>query len=241
LKTSEDRRAVFYNNPTSEGLRPPVRIGWVYLLEFLRDGRTPIRAVSDEAIRHYLPLLYGPGRIIELGAPSDYYRRFVPAEQDYHITDGSEYALERVDMTRMPFEAETVDAFVSIFSLEHIYEYGQAIAEVERTLKPGGRFLLVMPFLYYFHGAPDDYIRLTRSGLLRLLNRFRILVVESLGNRALFTAEMYHEKTEMGHRSSALRRFWLRLLGTAFVGFQILRPSNDEAYASAYLVVCEKR
>lgn len=240
LKRSNHGRATFHHQPAPGEEQVSISLGWRYLWEFLRDGRTPIRALSDEAVRRYLPLLYGPGRIVELGAPSEYYRRFAPRDQDYQITDCSGQAAERVDMTQMPFESETIDAFVSIFSLEHIYEYSKAINEVERALKKGGRFLLVMPFLYYYHAAPDDYVRLTKSALLRLLEGFRILAIRSLGSRALFVAEMYHEKSEMGHRSSWLRRLLLRCIGAAFLAAHIWRPASEEAYASAYLVVCER-
>jgi ubiquinone/menaquinone biosynthesis C-methylase UbiE len=52
-----------------------------------------------------------------------------------------------------------VDAFFTAFALEHIRNYRKAFSEMERALKPGGRMLIVVPFLYYYHGAPDDYVR----------------------------------------------------------------------------------
>jgi SAM-dependent methyltransferase len=225
-----------------DGMSAPgaIKLGWRYLVEFLRDGRTPIRAISDEAVRQYLPFLYGPGAIIELGAPSDYYRCFAPAEQNYQITDYSDRAAFKVNMTDMPFDNETVDAFVSVFSLEHVQNYQRALAEVRRTLKKRGRFLLIMPFLYYYHAAPDDYVRLTRSALLAELRGYRFLAVESLGSRALFVAEMYHEKAEMGHSSSWLRRTVFRCMASIFVASYVWRAANEEIYASAILVLCEK-
>ena len=217
-----------------------MKLGWRYLIEFIRDGRTPIRALSDEAIRQHLPLLFGDGQIVELGAASDHYRRFAPDEQDYLTTNYNEGAANHVDMTRMPFGDESVAAFVSIFSLEHVYEYQRAIAEIERSLRPGGRLLLVMPFLYYYHAAPDDFVRLTKSALLRLLRNFTVLAIENVGSRALFVAEMYHEKAAMGHQSSRFRRLWLRLLGAGFIASHVWRAADTDAYASAYLIVCEK-
>ena len=236
----DDGQAKFLRDYDGMSAPGAIKLGWHYLVEFLRDGRTPIRAISDEAVRQYLPFLYGPGAIIELGAPSDYYSCFAPAEQQYKITDYSDRAAFKVDMTDMPFDDETVDAFVSVFSLEHVHNYQRALAEVRRTLKKNGRFLLIMPFLYYYHAAPDDYVRLTRSALMAELSGYRFLAVESLGSRALFVAEMYHEKAEMGHSSSWLRRTVLRCMASIFVAYSIWRAANEETYASAILVLCEK-
>ena len=97
-----------------------------------------------------------------------------------------------------------------------------------------------MPFLYYYHAAPDDYVRLTKSALLGLLSSFRILAAQSLGNRALFVAEMYHEKSEMGHSSSWVNRALLRSAGALFLTAYLWHPINHDVYASAILVLCEK-
>lgn len=236
----DEGSARFVRNSDEVTTGRPLRLPWGYLMEFLKDGRTPIRALSDEAIRRYLPFLYGPGTIVELGAPSDYYRAFAPAEQEYHVTDNSGHARHKVDMTRMPFANDSVDAFISVFAMEHVREYRKAFAEVKRTLKRRGRFLLLMPFLYYYHAAPEDYVRLTRPALLAELDGFRFLAVENLGNRALCVAEMYHEKTDMGHSSSWLRRAVLRALTCIFLISFLWKGRNDEAYASAILVLCEK-
>lgn len=233
-------QAKFLHDCDGVSIPGAIKLGWRYLIEFMRDGRTPIRAISDEAVRQYLPFLYGPGAIIELGAPSDYYRCFAPAGQRYKITDNSDLSAFKVNMTDMPFGDESVDAFVSVFSLEHVHNYQKALAEVKRTLKRKGRFLLIMPFLYYYHAAPDDYVRLTKSALMAELSGYRFLAVESLGSRALFVAEMYHEKAAMGHSSSWLRRTVLRCMASIFVAYSIWRTANEETYASAILVLCEK-
>ncbi len=239
--TVSEQRASFQRDVRDLVGPSPITLGWDFLWEFLADGRTPIRAISDIAVEWLLPYLYGPGKIVELGAPSDYYRRFAPKTQAYELTDMNDLAPVKVDMTEMPYADGTVDAFVSAFSLEHVYRYDKALAEIHRTLKPGGRLLLLMPFLYYYHAAPDDYVRLTKSALLRALSGFDIAACEPLGSRALFVAEMYHEKIEMGYRSSWLRRLLLRLLGGCYLLAYLIRPVNEEAFASAYVVLGEKR
>jgi hypothetical protein len=72
------------------------------------------------------------------------------------------------------------------------------------------------------------------------LEGLSILHEEHLGSRALFVAEMYHEKSVMGHRSGWLRRLLLRLFGSLFVVSYLRRPRRQTAYASAYLFLAEK-
>jgi SAM-dependent methyltransferase len=220
---------------------PRRHVKWSYFWEYLLDGRTPIRAISDEAIGRAMQLLRGSGTIVELGAGSDYYRSMLPQDQPYEKTDLSGPCDRIVDMTDMPYPDDSVDAFVSIFSLEHVYEYQRVFAEVRRTLKPGGRFLLVVPFLYYYHAAPDDYIRLTRSAIERHASDFHVLHSEDLGNRSLLMAEFLHEKKVMGHQSSWGRRLLLRIIGSAYVLAYLLAPKMERQYAAAYLYVLEKR
>lgn len=48
------------------------------------------------------------------------------------------------DMRQMPLDADTLDAAISSFAIDHLPEEGiaQALTELRRTLKPGGQFLM---------------------------------------------------------------------------------------------------
>ena len=50
----------------------------------------------------------------------------------------------RADMRHLPFEAESFDAIVSAYAVDHLNRDGikQALAEAARVVKPGGGFLL---------------------------------------------------------------------------------------------------
>ncbi len=56
-------------------------------------------------------------------------------------------------------------------TLEHLPEPGLALAEIARTLEPGGRLLIAAPHEWEVHQAPHDYFRYTRYGLQYLLER----------------------------------------------------------------------
>ncbi|GAB6058152.1 class I SAM-dependent methyltransferase [Desulfonatronum parangueonense] len=80
------------------------------------------------------------------------------------------------DATMLPIASESVGTVVLINVLEHIAQPEKTIAEAARVLKPAGKCLLQVPFLYPMHDEPHDYHRWTRYGLLRLLeeNSFNV-------------------------------------------------------------------
>lgn len=211
-----------------------------FLWEFLIDGRTPARAMTDVAMQALLPALEGKGVILELGAAGDYYQRFVTAGQTYQTSnlDPNIGCDIQLDMTSMDLPDNSVDALVSVFALEHLYDYEAVFSEQLRVLKPGGRLLLVSPFMYYYHAAPDDYFRFTSSALDHLLDPMRVLTRQPLGGRWLLFSELLHEKVIMGSRMSFLARLALRLVALPFLAAG--RKSHDSRYALAYAYLCEK-
>lgn len=231
--------APVFDLPAAEVRRfpaPELPVG--FLWEYLRDGRTPARALTDIMMRRYLAALEGRGEIIELGAGGDYYRAYAKDPKRY-VTSNIVEGMDRVlDMTRLDIADNSADAFLSVFALEHIFDYEAALAEQYRALKPGGRMLLFVPFMYYYHAAPDDFFRFSASALDRLLARFDILLRQPLGGRWLLFAEFLHEKSEMGSRKSKLTRFGLRVLALPFLAAAL--KSHDPQYATCFAYICEK-
>jgi SAM-dependent methyltransferase len=220
--------------------RPP-RVPWKYILEFLADGNTPLRVLNDCGIRALMPYIEGPegGEIIELGGVDDYYKKFARPGQGYIVTniDGGE---RRLDMTQINLPDNSVDAFLSVFALEHIYDFQRVVDECFRCLKPGGRLLLSVPFLCYLHAAPDDYFRFTDSALNKMLNRFLVLNKFSLGNRELLISMTYHEKAIMGSRHSRPIRALLRVMALPFLISGLAGNQHDRVYAIGHVYLCEK-
>ena len=210
-----------------------------FLWEFVRDGRTPARAMTDEVMKAMLPALEGSGVIIELGAGGDYYKSFVREGQQYmtsNLVTGSDIVL---DMTNLDLPSESVDALVSVFALEHLFDFKSVFDEQYRVLRPGGRLLLVVPFMYYYHAAPDDYFRFSESSLDQLLTPYNILRRQPLGGRWLLFAELLHEKVVMGSTRNCLARFALRILALPFLAFSL--KQHNPKYAVGFAYLCEKK
>jgi SAM-dependent methyltransferase len=69
------------------------------------------------------------------------------------------------DAHNIPFKDDSFDTVFSIAVLEHVPEPNKVIEEMIRTLKPGGYMYAEVPFIYFFHGYPNDYQRYTQEGI----------------------------------------------------------------------------
>ncbi|MEB3830086.1 class I SAM-dependent methyltransferase [Phormidium sp. CCY1219] len=81
------------------------------------------------------------------------------------------------DAHAMPFENASFDLVISKDTLEHFLDPFQSVKEVYRILKPGGLFIIWVPWMHPFHG--DDYWRYSPLGLQHLLNEFEIISFDS--------------------------------------------------------------
>ena len=92
------------------------------------------------------------------------------------------------DLTALPFRAAAFDAALHIVTIEHLQEPGRALAEIARTLAPGGTLLIAAPHEWEVHQAPHDYFRYTRYGLAYLLEKARLRGVRDARRRRLLPA-----------------------------------------------------
>lgn len=69
----------------------------------------------------------------------------------------------------LPFASDSIDGVLCTQVLEHVMEPESFISEIARILKPGGKLILTVPFLWQEHEKPYDFKRFTSFGLTRLL------------------------------------------------------------------------
>lgn len=133
------------------------------------------------------------GRILDIGCANRWVAGHLPSGcqyvgVDYPATGGLLYGSRPdvfADAARLPVRDGVVDALVMLEVLEHLRFPSAALCEAARVLRPGGRLLLSVPFLYPIHDAPHDFQRFTTYGLAREIESAGLIVVEvvpSLGS-----------------------------------------------------------
>jgi SAM-dependent methyltransferase len=97
------------------------------------------------------------------------------------------------DLNRpIPLPDASFDTILFSDVLEHLYRPREAVAEIARLLRPGGKLLLNVPFFYWLHEAPHDYFRYTCFALERLASDAGLtpLVLEPLGGAPEVLADL---------------------------------------------------
>ncbi len=113
-----------------------------------------------------------------------------------------------IDAGPLPFEPAAFDVVVSDSQLEHRFDYGHALDEFARVLRPDGQLILLLPNTAhwrmrwwllrgrfpYLANTPTDWLHLRFFTLhdIRLLLAARGIVVESIdGSASLWVKELY--------------------------------------------------
>lgn len=131
---------------------------------------------------------YIAGKILDLGCGRAKYKSLVLQWGKEYI--GADfYKHENVDIftdaRNTPFPDNTFDTIICMQVLEHVQEPHKVAAECFRVLKRGGHLILTTPWLYPFHGEPEDFFRFSSLALKFLFEQagFKIVKIESRGGR----------------------------------------------------------
>lgn len=78
------------------------------------------------------------------------------------------------DICNPPIPSDTYDLVLCCQTLEHIWDTRRALWEIHRITKPGGTVFIDAPWMYEYHGKPDqpddDFWRFSHTSLTRLCN-----------------------------------------------------------------------
>ena len=102
-------------------------------------------------------------------------------ENTLHVNPHLDYIL---DLTQpLPLERASFDTVLLTDVLEHIPEPSGLVSEISRLLRPAGKLILTVPFLYWLHEEPHDFYRYTRFALERFckLNELQVLELNAYG------------------------------------------------------------
>jgi len=155
----------------------------------------------------------------------------------------------------LPFVDRSFDTVLCLELLEHVPDPDRCLAEIARTLRPGGALLVTVPFVAALHALPYDFWRYTPAGLTALLSRHG-MQVESLvprGNVASAAASMTSQyllravgaRHEWRDGSISISRwralFVLPLVGLIQAVFALLeRLTTDSGACLGYTVVARR-
>lgn len=137
------------------------------------------------------------GVLYDLGCGESPYREFFLryAQQYVGVDWAGSYHDTKADVAAdlnelMPVESEVADTAVSLSVIEHLREPQVMLGETFRILKPGGWFVLQVPWQWQIHEAPYDFFRYTPYGLKHLLHKAGFVDVEVEPQAGFFTTSI---------------------------------------------------
>lgn len=145
------------------------------------------RAGLRDAMLEFAPLL--TGRLLDVGCGSKPYRSFFSVDSYVGLDIDSDISRQRniaehfYDGNVFPFADGSFDSVLCNQVLEHVFNPDQFLGEIARVLRPGGKLLLTVPFVWDEHEQPYDYARYSSFGLRALTEKqgLRVLRHEKLG------------------------------------------------------------
>ena len=149
-----------------------------HLPAFLRGYVMHFETAIEAAVEEFASSLPKDARLLDAGAGEGNYKHYFAAQRycglDLGVGD-RQWNYSRLDvvgdLSVLPFRDATFDACLNVVTLEHVKDPALVIREIARTLAPGGRFLLIVPFEWEEHQQPHDYFRFTRYSLAYLLDQ----------------------------------------------------------------------
>jgi len=145
------------------------------------------RAGLRDAMVEFSPRL--SGSLLDIGCGSKPYRSLFNVDAYIGLDIDSDNSRKRgiadqlYDGGEFPFPNDFFDSALCNQVLEHVFNPDEFLSEIKRVLKPRGKLLLTVPFVWDEHEQPYDFARYSSFGLRALLERqgFKIIEHKKLG------------------------------------------------------------
>jgi len=123
------------------------------------------------------------GKLLDVGCGTKPYEELFSVDAYIGLDLDSEASRVRgvadyfYDGNIFPFEDNEFDSLLCNQVLEHVFNPDEFLGELRRVLKPNGKLLLTVPFVWDEHEQPYDYARYSSFGLISLFenNGFKIV------------------------------------------------------------------
>ncbi len=200
------------------------------------------------------------GTILDIGCSDKFLKKVLDNNCNYIGLDYLQTAKTMYNTTpdiygdahNLPIKNSSIDSITLLDVLEHLGSPEECIIEIQRVLKPGGKFCLQAPFLYPIHDAPYDFQRWTKFGLLKLLESNNFKIEDIYENGSIPTTLILLVNLGISKITSELieySRFFLLLLLITMplilffniVGLTLgLLFKNTSFMPFGYLIICQK-
>ena len=131
------------------------------------------------------------GNILDIGCGHQNITKFINPESEYtgldYYTTSTEWYGSTPDIygdaLQLPVHTNTFDSILLLDVLEHLEDPDLCIQEIHRVLRPKGKLIIQVPFVYPLHDAPRDFQRWTIYGLQKLAKKhaFKVTDTTTLG------------------------------------------------------------
>lgn len=134
-------------------------------------------------------------------APQDYegakkyYSRAKVETLDIDPKAAATYTVDLCDDNTNTIPDETFDVIICTEVLEHVNNPFDAVREMHRLLKPGGRIYISTPYNFRIHGPLPDNWRFTEYGLRVLFSDFSKVEVSPLEDDERFLMPLHYTTT----------------------------------------------
>ena len=176
------------------------------VLDFLLGIKPHLKGkVVDLACGHmpYKKLFKSSDQVI------DYLPMDVASEEIYKNND----LVQIWDGEQIPLESNSVDTVVVTELLEHVSYPVNILKEIKRILKPDGKIIGTVPFIWPVHEAPHDHARYTSYGIKKIIEEsgLEVIQIDSLGGRKkqLALSIAFWLKDKRSFLSKFTRSFWV--------------------------------
>ena len=105
-------------------------------------------------------------------------------------------------------DSSTLDGIVFTKVYEHPKDPDKVLSEISRTLKVGGKLVFSIPFMFFIHGSPNDYRRLTLQGINMELSKHNLQVEKFISNESLPLLLLNQIVCRYGFTKSYLQRVY---------------------------------
>jgi SAM-dependent methyltransferase len=145
------------------------------------------RKYIRDAIKELSPNI--SGNLLDIGCGSKPYQSILSIHSHTGMEIDSEIARQKgiadifYDGVTFPFPENSFDSALCNQVLEHVFNPDIFLSEIARILKPDGKLLLTVPFVWDEHEQPYDFARYSSFGVIALLekNGFKVIHHKKLG------------------------------------------------------------